>query len=323
MMIRSLAASALAMLALTANVVIAQSDYPSKPVRIVVPFSPGGSTDIVTRLVADQFQQAFKQSFIIDNRGGAGGNVGAEVVAKSSPDGYTLLMSSPGPQAINQFLYSKMPYNTEKDFAPVVLISRQGNVLTVHPSVGVKSLPDLIQKAHAKPGSINYATGGSGTSAHLATVLFASLTNLNLVHIPYRGTAPALQALLAGQVEMMFNSLPAMIPHIKAGKLIAVGVSTAQRSATLPDIPTIGSFVPGYEASSWLAIMAPAGTPPQIIAKLNSEGNRILHKPETRERLIVLGAEPGGGSPQDLAKHLAVETAKARKLVQLTGAKAD
>ncbi len=301
----------------------ADTTYPAKPVRFVVPFSPGGTTDIITRIVAEQLQQSFKQSFIVDNRGGAGGNIGADIVAKSAADGYTVLMSSPGPGAINQFLYSRMPYDTKSDFAPVVLVTRQGNVLTVHPSAGVKSVPELIDKARAKPGTINYATGGAGTSAHLATVLFASLAKLDLVHVPYRGSGPAIVALLAGQVGMMFNTLPAMVPHIKNGKVIALGVSTAQRSATLPDVPTIASFVPGFEASSWLAVVAPAGTPPDIIAKLNAEANRALQKPGVREKLRVMGAEPAGGSPQDLARHLSEETTKWRKIVQLSGVKSN
>ncbi len=301
----------------------AQADYPSRPVRFVVPFAPGGTTDVVARVIAEELRQAFKQSFIVDNRGGAGGNVGAEIVAKSAPDGHTILLTSPGPQVINRFLYARLPYNPEKDFAPVVLVTRQGNVLTVHPSLPVQTLVQFIGRARSKPGSINYATGGSGTSAHLAIVLFASLTKTDLAHIPYKGTGPALQALLAGQVEMMLNTLPAMIPHIRAGKLVALGVSTAQSSSILPDVPTIGSVVPGYEASSWLAIMAPAGTPPGIVAKLNAEANRILEKREIRDRFEGIGADPAGGSSQDLAKHLAVETAKWGKVVQLSGAKAD
>ncbi|MCC7487110.1 MAG: tripartite tricarboxylate transporter substrate binding protein [Burkholderiales bacterium] len=323
-MLRTTTAALLAALASGgAHAAAGVAEYPVKPVRIVVPFPPGGSTDIVARLMADQLQQGLRQSFIVDNRGGAGGNLGAELVAKSAPDGYTMLMSSPGPQAINQFLYSKMPYDTEKDFAPVVLVTRQGNVLTVHPSVGVKTVPELIERARAKPGTINYATGGSGTSAHLATVLFTSMTNINLVHIPYKGSGPALLALLSGQVEMMFNTLPAMVPHVRAGKVTALAVSTAQRSATLPDLPTIATYVPGYEASSWLALVAPAGAPAPVIALVNAEVNRMLRKPEVRDRLVALGADPGGGSPRDLAKHLAAETEKWRRIVRLSGAKAD
>ena len=297
--------------------------YPSRPVRLVVPFVPGGTTDIVARIVAEQLQQGFMQTFLVDNRGGAGGNAGAEIVARSAPDGHTLLLTSPGPQVINQFLHAKMPYDPQRDFSPVVLVTRQSNVLTVHPSVPAQTVAEFIDRARAKPGSIKYSTGGSGTSAHLASVLLASQTKIELVHIPYRGTGPALQALLAGEVEMMFNSVPAVLPFIKSGKLNALGVSTAQRSATLPGVPPIAGVVSGFEASSWLAIMAPARTPASTIAALNAEGNQMLQRKDVRERLEGLGADPAGGTSAELGRHLTEETAKWKRIVQLSGAKAD
>jgi tripartite-type tricarboxylate transporter receptor subunit TctC len=308
---------------LASTLALAQADYPSKPVRFVVPFAPGGTTDILARIMADHYTQAFKQTFLVDNRAGAGGNLGAAETAKAAPDGYTIMMGTPGTQAINQFLYSKMPYNTEKDFAPVLYVARVPNVLVVHPSLGVKTLKELIDRAKAKPGSINFATPGNGTTGHLSTELLKSMTKIDLVHVPYKGSGPALQDLLAGQVQMTIDNLPSAMSHIKSGKLVALGVTTARPVAALPDVPTIASVVPGYEASSWFVIVAPAGTPAPIIAKLNDQGNKILSKPEVKERFVQLGADPIGGSPQDLAKHLAAETIKWREVVKVSGAKID
>jgi len=316
--------SALALaLALVAGAAFAQADYPSKPVRFVVPFAPGGTTDILARIMGEQFQQAFKQPFLIDNRAGAGGNIGAAETAKAAPDGYTIMMGTPGTQAINQFLYAKMPYDTDKDFAPVVYVARVPNVLVVHPSLGVKSIKELIDRARAKPGSINFASPGNGTTGHLSTELLKSLTKIDLVHVPYKGSGPALQDLLAGQVQMTIDNLPSSMAHIKAGKLVALGVTTARPVPSLPGVPAIASVVPGYEASSWFVIVAPAKTPGPIVDKLNAEANRILKKPEVRERFEQLGAEPIGGTPQDLAKHFAAETTKWKEVVRLSGAKLD
>jgi tripartite-type tricarboxylate transporter receptor subunit TctC len=310
-------------LSLVAGAAFAQADYPSKPVRFVVPFAPGGTTDILARIMGEQFQQAFKQPFLIDNRAGAGGNIGAAETAKAAPDGYTIMMGTPGTQAINQFLYAKMPYDTDKDLAPVVYVARVPNVLVVHPSLGVKSIKELIDRARAKPGSINFASPGNGTTGHLSTELLKSLTKIDLVHVPYKGSGPALQDLLAGQVQMTIDNLPSSMAHIKAGKLVALGVTTARPVPSLPGVPAIASVVPGYEASSWFVIVAPAKTPGPIVDKLNAEANRILKKPEVRERFEQLGAEPIGGTPQDLAKHFAAETTKWKEVVRLSGAKLD
>ena len=316
--------SALALaLSIVAGPALAQADYPSKPVRFVVPFAPGGTTDILARIMGGEFQQAFKQPFLVDNRAGAGGNIGAAETAKAAPDGYTIMMGTPGTQAINQFLYARMPYDTEKDFAPVVYVARVPNVLVVNPSLGVKSLKELIDRARAKPGSINFASPGNGTTGHLSTELLKSLTKIDLVHVPYKGSGPALQDLLAGQVQMTIDNLPSAMAHIKAGKLVALGVTTAQPVPSLPGVPAIASVVPGYEASSWFVIVAPAKTPAPIIDKLNAEANRILKKPEVRDRFEQLGAEPIGGTPQDLAKLIAAETIKWKEVVRLSGAKLD
>ena len=322
-MTRCLAVLAALALSFAPSLAHAQAEYPTKPVRFVVPFAPGGTTDILARIMAEHYTQAFKQTFVVDNRAGAGGNLGAAEVAKAAPDGYTIMMGTPGTQSINQFLYAKMPYSSEKDFAPVIYVARVPNVLVVHPSLGVKSLKELIDLARAKPGSINFATPGNGTTGHLSTELLKSMTKIDLVHVPYKGSGPALQDLLAGQVQMTIDNLPSAMSFIKAGKLVALGVTTSQRVAALPDVPTIASVVPGYEASSWFVIVAPAATPEPVIAKLNAEGNRILKKPEVRERFAQLGADPIGGTPQDLAKHIAAETAKWKEVVRVSGAKVD
>ena len=322
-MIRTLRTLAAAALCLAGATAFAQADYPSKPVRYIVPFAPGGTTDILARIMGEHFQQAFKHPFLVENKAGAGGNIGAAEVARSAPDGYTILMGTPGTQAINQFLYSKMPYNTEKDFAPVVFVASVPNVLAVHPSLGVKTLQELIARARAKPGSINFATPGAGTTGHLSTELLKSMAKIDLVHIPYKGSGPALQDLLAGQVQMTIDNLPSALAHIKSGKLIALGVTTAKPVAALPGVPTIASVVPGYEASSWFVTMAPAGTPAAIIAKLNTEANRILQKPEVKERFAQLGAEPVGGTPQELGKFIAAETVKWKEIARISGAKLD
>jgi tripartite-type tricarboxylate transporter receptor subunit TctC len=319
-MFRSLAAVALWG---AATLALAQADFPTKPVRYIVPFAPGGTTDILARIMAQEFAQAFKQPFLVENRAGAGGNLGAAEVARAAPDGYTILMGTPGTQAINQFLYAKMPYNTEKDFAPVVFVAAVPNVLIVHPSLGVKSLKELIERARAKPGSINYASPGPGTTGHLSAELLKSMTRIDLVHVPYKGSGPALQDLLAGQVQMTIDNLPSAMAHIKSGKLLALGVTTARPVPALPDVPPIASVAPGYEASSWFVTMAPAATPTAVVAKLNAEANRILAKPEVKERFTQLGADPVGGTPEALGKFLAAETIKWKEVVRISGAKLD
>ena len=302
---------------------MAQADYPSRAVRVIVPFAPGGTTDILARLMAAEFQQALKQPFTVENKAGAGGNVGAAEAAKSAPDGYTIMLGTPGTQSINQLLYAKMPYDTAKDFAPVVYVARVPNVLLVHPSLAVKTVPELIALLRARPGQLNYATPGSGSTGHLSTELFKALTKTFIVHIPYKGSGPALQDLMAGQVQMTIDNLPSALPHIKSGRLVALAVTSAQRANVLPDVPTLGSVVPGYEASSWFVLVAPAGTPDAAIARLNGEANRILQRGDVKERFASLGADPIGGTAADLARHIAAETEKWRKVVQVSGAKVD
>ena len=311
------------LLALVAALACAQT-YPTKPIRLVVPFPPGGATDILARDVAQKLTEAWGQSVIVDNRPGAGGNIGSELVAKSSPDGYTLEMGTVGTHAINASLYAKMPYDHVRDFTPVILVAGVPNVLVVNPALPANSVAELIAYAKANPGKLNFASSGNGTSIHLSGELFKVMAGVQITHIPYKGSTPALQDLLGGQVQMMFDNLPPSLPQIKAGKLRALGVTTLTRAPALPDVPTLSeSGLPGFEASSWFGILAPAGTPAPIVAKLNAEIAKWLATPEAKEKLAKQGANAAGGTPDDFAKHIAAETAKWAKVVKDSGAKID
>jgi tripartite-type tricarboxylate transporter receptor subunit TctC len=302
----------------------APAAYPTHPVRIVVPFPAGGTTDILARAVAQRFSEAFGQPFVVDNRPGAGGNIGAELVAKSAPDGYTLLMGTVGTHAINPSLYTNMPYDHVKDFAPVFLAAGVPNVLEVNPSLPVHSVAELVAYAKANPGKLNFASSGSGTSIHLSGELFRTMTGVTMQHVPYKGSAPALQDLVGGQVQLMFDNLPSSMALIKAGKLRALAVTSAHRSAALPDLPTIAeSGYPAFEASSWFGLLAPAGTPAAIVNKLNAEGNQWLASADAKDKLLAQGAIAAGGSPEDFARHITAETAKWAKVVKASGAKVE
>ncbi|MBL8382891.1 MAG: tripartite tricarboxylate transporter substrate binding protein [Burkholderiales bacterium] len=301
----------------------AAQDWPARPVRIVVPFAAGGTTDITARVVAEQLTPVLRQSVVVDNRAGAGGNVGATEVARAAPDGYTFLMGTPGTQAINQFLYQKMPYDTARDLIPVSFVVRVPNVLIVHPSVGVKTIAELIAKAKARPAGMSYGTPGNGSTGHLSTELFKSRAGIFVTHIPYRGSGPMLLDLIAGQIEMAIDNLPSAIPHIRSGKLIALGVTSEQRNAQLPEVPTIASVLPGYVAESWFVLVAPAGTPAPIVTRLSAEVDRILRRPEVIERFKGLGAEPVGGTPEQLGAVIAAATRKWQQVVKASGAKLD
>lgn len=309
--------------ALAASTALAQTDWPTKPVRIVVPFAPGGTTDILARLVAAELTTTLKQTFVVENKAGAGGNLGAAEVAQAAGDGYTLLMGTPGTQAINQFLYPKMPYDTARDFAPVSYVAKVPNVLIVHPSLNVRTLAELIRLAKSKPGHLNYASPGNGTTGHLSTELLKSMAGIYVVHIPYRGSGPALQDLLAGQVQMSIDNLPSAIPHIKSGKLVAVGLTSPKAVPALPDVPPIAATIKGYEAESWFVLMAPAATPPTVVNKLSTTVDQLLRRPEFAEKMRGLGAEPVGGTPQALGAFIAKETAKWKEVVRISGAKLD
>ena len=321
----------IAALVVVATSVSAQP-YPSKPIRLVVPFPAAGTTDILARDVGQRLTETLGQPVVIDNRPGAAGNVGSDVVAKSAPDGYTLLMCTVSSHAINPGLYSKLPYDHIKDFAPVILVARVPNVLEVNPGVPVYTVADLIKLAKEKPGEINFASSGSGTSIHLSGELFKTMTGVNMVHVPYKGSAPAITDLIGGQVQVMFDNLPSSLQQIKAGKLRAIAVTSAQRSPALPDLPTIAeSGLPGFEATSWFGVLAPAGTPPAIINRLNAEINKWLQSPDGKEKLLAQGAliEPrgesvtAGGSPEQFAAFIRSETDKWAKVIKASGARVD
>ena len=298
--------------------------YPTKPIRLVVPFPPAGATDLIARAVAQKLGEVWGQSVVVDNRPGAGGNIGTELVAKAAPDGYTLEMGTVGTHAINASLYAKIPFDHVKDFAPVILVAGVPNVLVVNPAVPANSVQELIAYAKANPGKLNFASSGAGTSIHLSGELFKVMAGVQMTHVPYKGSAPALQDLLGGQVQLMFDNLPPSLPQIKAGRLRALAVTSATRAPALPDVPTIAeSGLPGFEASSWFGILAPAGTPPAIVAKINAEVAKWLASPEGKEKLASIGANAAGGSPEDFAQHIQVETAKWAKVVKESGAKVD
>ena len=302
----------------------AQADYPSKPIRLVVPFPPGGTTDILARAVAQKLTEDWHQQVIVDNRPGAGGNIGADLVAKSAPDGYTLLMGTIGTQAINPSLYARMPYDAQKDFAPVILVAGVPNVLEVNPALPVHTVQELIAYAKANPGKLNFASSGNGTSIHLSGELFKSMTGVQMTHVPYKGSAPALADLAGGQVQLMFDNLPSSLGLIKGGKLRAIAVTSAQRSPALPDIPTIAeSGLPAYEATAWFGVLAPAKTPPAIVDKLNAAIGAWLSSPEGKDKLASQGAAAAGGSAADFTRFIASETTKWAKVVKASGAHID
>lgn len=307
----------------------AQADWPSKPVRIVVPFAPGGTTDILARLLAPELGRAFGQQFIVDNRGGAGGNIGADIVAKSPGDGYTLLMGTVGTHGINKSLYARLPYDPQKDFAPITLVAGVPNVMVMNAqraqALGIASVPDFVRYAKSHPGQLNMASSGNGTSIHLAGELFKARNGIFMTHIPYRGSGPAIKDLLGGAVDVMFDNLPSAMPHIRQGSLRAFAVTSAVRSDSLPDLPTVAEAagLPGFEASSWFGLLAPAGTPPEIVSRLQQETAKALNLPPIKERLLALGAIPSGNTPQEFARQIDAEIAKWAPVVKASGARVD
>jgi tripartite-type tricarboxylate transporter receptor subunit TctC len=295
----------------------AAQNYPSKPIRLIVPFAAGGGNDNIARLVGKRLTDSVGQPLVIDNRPGAGGVLGAELAAKAAPDGYTLFLGGVGSHALNPNLIEKLPYDPIRDFAPVILLAEAPLILVVHPSVPAHTFAEFVAYVRTNPGKLNFASNGNGSSSQLAAVMFDSMAGAEMVHVPYKGLAPALTDLLSGQVQLMFSSVVAILPHIKAGKLRALAVTGAKRMPTLPELPTVAeSGLPGYEASSWYGILAPAGTPRQIVAKLNAEFSKALGQPEVRNSLLADGAEPVGGSSEAFAAHIRSEKERMGKLIR-------
>jgi len=305
-------------LMLGAQLAPAQS-YPSRPIRLIAPSSPGSGVDIVARIVGQKLSENLKQQVVIDNRAGAGANLGAEIAAKAAPDGYTLFMGTPA-HAINTSLYRRLNYDIVKDFSPISLVTTGQYVLVAHPSLPVRNVKELIALARARPGQLNFASAGNGNATHLAGELFKSLARLNIVHVPYKGTGPALTDLIGGQVQLMFANLTAGLPHIKSGKLRALAVTGTARSPAAPDIPTmIESGVPGYTVTSWYGILAPAATSQEIITRLNGEIAKVMRSPDMKSRLAGEGAEPTSSTPAEFAAFIKAEIEKWGKVIRGAG----
>jgi len=294
-------------------------DYPFRPVRIVVPYPPGGPNDIIVRIVAQKLTETRGQPFVVENRPGAGGNIGTDFVAKSAPDGHTLLSVGPGSLIINP-LIGKVPYDTARDFAPVTLMARAPNALVAHPSLPAGSVTELIALARSQPGGINYGSGGNGSTPHLAGALFASMARIALTHVPYKGTAPATADLIGGQVQIAFLGIPTVLPHVKSGKLRVLAVTGKRRSPELPGVPTVDEAgVPGYELSPWYGLLAPAGAPREIVARLAAEVTKIVRAAEIRHKLAVQGAEVAGGTPEDFTAVIQADISTWARVIKDTG----
>jgi len=298
--------------------------YPDKPIRVIVPVPAGGTPDVVARMVAPGLSTLLGQQLVIDNRGGAGGLIGAELAARAVPDGYTVFFSSPGSLTILPHLQKQVAYDTLKDFAPISLVSIGPFLLITHPSVPARTVKELIALARAEPGKLNYASAGNGAANHLAMELFKSMAGVNITHVPYKGAPQAVTDLIGGSVNLMFNSIPPVLQHIKTGRLRLLAVASAKRSPQLPDVPTVSEAgVPGYEAITWFGLLAPAKTPKPIIARLNDVMVKVVHAPDLKSQLEIQGYDPVGSSPEEFAAFIRAESEKYAKVVKFSGAKVD
>jgi|APCry1669188879_1035177.scaffolds.fasta_scaffold63176_2 tripartite-type tricarboxylate transporter receptor subunit TctC len=324
-------AAFLCVFAAASSLSFAQSGWPNKQVRIVVPFAPAGTTDILARAIAPELSKAFGQTFFVDNKPGAGGNLGADIVAKSPADGYTLLMGTVGTHGINRALYEKMPYDPIKDFAPITLVAGVPNVMVVNAEKAkernINTVADFIAYAKSHPAQLNMASSGNGTSIHLSGELFKSMSGTFMVHFPYKGSSPALLDLVGGSTDVMFDNLPSSLQLIKSGKLKALAVTSLQRSGALPDVPTLdqagGAALKGFDASSWFGLLAPAGTPPEIVLRIQQEVAKSLNSPAIKEKMLAQGAIPSGNTPAEFAKFIDAEHKKWAQVVKNSGAKVD
>ena len=311
------------LLALAAFSAAAQTSYPARPIRFVVPYPPGGFTDILARLIGQKLTDSWSQPVVIENKGGGGSTIGTDIVAKAAPDGYTILMVAPD-LAINPSLYARLPYDTARDFAPVSLVAWGPIALVVHPSLQVSTLKEFVALAKASPRPLNYASGGNGTAGHLAMELFKSTAGIPLVHVPYKGIAPASTDLLSGQVPVMFLQMALARPHVMAGRLRALAVAGSRRSEALPDVATVAEAgLPGFEVNPWFGVVAPAGTPADIVAKLSSEVGRIMRLPDVKERIATQGGEPAANTPDEFGAFLRSEILKWAKVAKDSGARVD
>jgi tripartite-type tricarboxylate transporter receptor subunit TctC len=315
----------LLLLAALVPALAAAQGYPSKPLRFVVPFPPGGPLDIMGRGIAQKLQEGWGQPVVVENRPGAGGGIGAELVAKSPGDGYTLLMGAVSTHAINPVLYTKISYDPQKDFVPVALVAQVPNILVVHPSLPVQSVKELIAYAKGKPGALSFGSGSTGSTGHLAGELFKTMAGVDMVHIPYKGGAPAMQDLLAGQTQLMFDNLANALGQVKAGKLRALAVTTAKRAPAVPELPTIAeSGLPGFDLTTWFGVFVPAGTPPEVVAQLNTEIVKALGSKELSDRLAAMGTvPPENNTPERFAAFVRSEAAKYAQVVKASGARVD
>ncbi len=303
---------------------LAQDAWPSKPIRMIVPFPPGGSTDVLGRILAEELRTALGQPVIVENKPGAGGNIGGELAARAAPDGYTLLMAAAGPTVINPSLYTRMAYDPAKDLAPVSLLVDDHNLMAVHPSVPAATVAEFVSWAKANPTRVTFGSPGNGTPAHLGGELFNQMAGTRMTHVPYKGSGPAVADLMGGQISVMIDNMPALLPHARSGKLRALAVASESRASGAPDLPTVAeSGLPGFTVTAWKALMVPTGTPAAIIERLNGTLKLVLAKPDIRQRLIDMGAEPVGSSPQAFADRIAKETVSWAALVKRTGVRLD
>jgi tripartite-type tricarboxylate transporter receptor subunit TctC len=297
--------------------------YPSKPIKVIVPFPAGGIADLYARIIGNRITESWHQPVLVESRPGAGGNIGVDAVAKSPPDGYTLVMGAIGPNAVNVSLFSKMPYDPVRDFAPIALVLEAEGMLVVHPSVPAQSVLDLIAYARAHPGRLTFASAGMGTASHLAGELFKTMANIEMTHVPYKGNVPAITDLLAGQTSLLFATMPTVLPHAKAGRLRAIASIGAVRSAAAPELPTVAESLPGFEVNNWIGLFAPAGTPPDIVKRWNGEVMRIMKSPDIQARLPAEGARFSPNTPEQFGEFVKSEIAKWAPVVKASGARVD